>query len=165
MPQPQFDRIEAGRVRQFVDETFDGERIQKGADRAQRSGPNRQSVQDVMRDALIGEIVNRDRVALAGRFHTGECVDAVRLGERRVHVPGRQQRGAVLQTRPSDVRVAPQVLPPGGDALDGQRDGLVQRPKLPGCGRRRLVDGGVSAKPGRGGGAQGPVRECFHGNG
>ena len=116
MLQAQLDRVDAGGVRQLVHEALDREGIQEPADRPQGAGAHRQPLQRVQHDPLIGEIVDRHRVALAGRLNSRQCVDAGRLRERLVQVPRRQQGRAFLQPGPRDVRIAPELMAPVDDA-------------------------------------------------
>ena len=116
MPQAQLDGIDAGCMRKLVHEALDREGIDEATDRAQRAGAHRQPLQHVMHDPLVGEVVDRDRIALAGRLASRQRVDAGRLLERRIEVPRRQQGRAVLQSGPGNVGIAPELMAPVADA-------------------------------------------------
>ena len=109
------DRIGTGRGRQLVEEGFEREHVGVGAERAQRRHPQRHVLHEVVHDPLVGEVVERDRVAVAAArrlARRGDRPHPLRLAQ----VPGGQHVGAGRGGRPGRVGVAPQLVVPVDDA-------------------------------------------------
>src|SRR5882757_8340921 len=96
----------------LVHKALDSKCVDEAADGAQRARAHRQTIEDVMDHSLIEKVVDWDRVALTGRLASGQCIDAGWLRERRIKVPCGQQRRALLEPGPCDVRIAPHVMAP-----------------------------------------------------
>ena len=116
MLQAQLSWIDASRISELVHKALDRKRVDEAADGAQRACAYRQTIENVMNHILVRKVVDWDGVALASRFASRQSIDAGRLRERRINVPRGQQRRALLQSRPRDVRIAPHLMAPIDDA-------------------------------------------------
>src|SRR3984893_8696114 len=116
MLQAQLNWIDASKMSEPVNEALDGKRVDEAADGAQRTRAHRQTIENVMDHFLVREVVNWDGVALASWLASRQGIDAGRLRERRINVPCGQQRRALLQPGPCDVRIAPHLMAPIDDA-------------------------------------------------
>ena len=114
--QAQVEGIDAGRMSELVHEALDRKRVDEAADGAQRARAHRQTIEDVMDHSLIEKVVDWDGVALTGWLASRQGIDAGRLREWRIEVPCGQQRGAILEPGPRDVRIAPHLMAPVDDA-------------------------------------------------
>src|SRR6516165_4075525 len=120
----------------LVHEALDCECVDEATDGAHRTRAHWQTIENVMDYFLVREIVYWDGVALASWLASRHGIDARRLRERRIDVPCGQQRWALLQPGPCDVRIAPHVMAPIDDAsrpVDRARHGhdhggTVRRP-------------------------------------
>src|SRR5215813_11889087 len=100
----------------LVHEALDCECVDEAADGAQRARAHRQTIEDVMDHSLIVKVVDWDGVALTSWLASRQCIDTRRLCERRIDVPRGQQRRALLDPGPRDVRIAPHLMAPIDDA-------------------------------------------------
>jgi hypothetical protein len=122
--EPEGDRIDAGGERQFVHEGFDGEYVGIAAERAQRGHPDRHLRDEMIHDPVIGQIVARNRVAIAaarGERNVACERPLLRLRE----APAREQIASIRGAGPNAVRPAPQlVLPIENPAVSNGAPGL-----------------------------------------
>ena len=112
MLQAQVDGIDAGRMSKLVHKRLDCKCVDESTDGAQRARAHRQTIEDVMDHSLIVKVVDWDGVALTSRLASRERIDTARLRERRINVPCGQQRRALLEPGPRDVRIAPHLMAP-----------------------------------------------------
>src|SRR6516165_12652937 len=101
----------------LVHEALDCECVDEATDGAQRTRAHWQTIENVMDYFLVREIVYWDGVALASWLASRHGIDARRLRERRINVPCGQQRRALLQPGPCDVRIAPHLMAPIEDTF------------------------------------------------
>ena len=109
---PKFERILLRSARELIHEAFEREDVRVSAERAKRGNAQRHVRNEMMNDARVRKVVERNRVAVAAAFRLRQRL-RWRRRERLLQV-GRGEQVARLP-RPRRMRVAPYVELPFGD--------------------------------------------------